>query len=203
MSAVQRTALTLLLVSGATLAASQRSVSPPPLTDTVAPHQELVAVAEFERRVEQYVTLHRLLESSIPPLRPTTKMEEVYSAMRELARRIQWARPNAQQGDIITPDVSRVFRRRIATCMTPEDWAALFDEMAEDQNGVSTGAAPRLQVNMAWPSPVLFDFVPPQLLLALPPLPAELEYRIIGQSLVLWDHHANLVVDILPDAFST
>jgi hypothetical protein len=202
MSAVQRTALTLLLVSGGTLAASQRAVSPA-LTDTVAPHQELVAVREFERRVDQYVTLHRLLESSIPQLRPTTKVDDVYSAMRELARRIQRARPNAHQGDIITPDVGRVFRRRIATCLTPEDWAGLFEEMAEHEDGVSRSPRPRLQVNMAWPSPVLFDFVPPQLLLALPPLPAELEYRIIGRSLVLLDHHANLIVDILPDAFTT
>ena len=68
---------------------------------------------------------------------------------------------------------------------------------------VSAGATPALQVNMEWPALALFDFVPPQLLLALPPLPAELEYRIIGRSLVLLDHHANLIVDILPDAFST
>ena len=202
MSAVQRTALTLLLLSGGTLAASQQSV-PPPLTGTVAPRQELVAVAEFERRVDQYVTLHRLLESSTPALRPTMKMEEIDGAMRELARRIQRARTNAQQGDIITPDVARVFRRRIATCLTPEDWAALFEEMAEDDDGVSAGATPALQVNREWPSLALFDFVPPQLLLALPPLPAELEYRIIGRSLILWDHHANLIVDILPDAFTT
>jgi hypothetical protein len=202
MSAIHQTALTLLLVSGGILGAFQRS-EPPSLTESVAPHQELIAVAEFERRLDQYVTLHRLLESSIPPLRPTTKMDEVYSAMRELARRIQQARPNAQQGDIITPAVGRVFRRRIAICLTPEDWAGLFEELAETEEGASTGPTPRLQVNMAWPSPVLFDFVPPQLLLALPPLPAELEYRIIGRSLVLWDHHANLIVDILPDAFTT
>ena len=35
---------------------------------------------------------------------------------------------------------------------------------------------------------VLFGFVPPQLLAALPRLPAELQYRIIGNALVLWDH---------------
>jgi hypothetical protein len=45
--------------------------------------------------------------------------------------------------------------------------------------------------------------VPPQLLQVLPPLPPELQYRIIGRSLVLWDHHANLVVDYLPGAFTT
>lgn len=35
---------------------------------------------------------------------------------------------------------------------------------------------------------------------ALPPLPAELQYRIVGDDLVLIDVHASLVVDILPRA---
>ena len=35
---------------------------------------------------------------------------------------------------------------------------------------------------------------------ALPPLPDELQYRIVGRDLVLVDVHANLVVDILREA---
>jgi len=38
---------------------------------------------------------------------------------------------------------------------------------------------------------------------ALPRLPPELQYRIAGRSLVLWDHHANLIVDFLPRALTT
>ena len=60
-----------------------------------------------------------------------------------------------------------------------------------------------LRVNMPWPEHISFGFVPSQLLSALPALPAELQYRIIGRSLVLWDHHANLIVDFLPGAFTT
>jgi hypothetical protein len=55
---------------------------------------------------------------------------------------------------------------------------------------------------MQWPAGVPFDFVPPRLLQSLPALPEELQYRIIGLSLVLWDYHANLIVDFLPDAFA-
>ena len=54
--------------------------------------------------------------------------------------------------------------------------------------------------NMTWPEGVPFNYVPPQLIAALPPLPPELQYRIIGCSLVSWDHHANLIVDFLPGA---
>ena len=64
------------------------------------------------------------------------------------------------------------------------------------------GPPPALHVNMEWPEQVLFGFVPPQLLATLPLLPPELQYRIIGNTLVLWDHHANLIVDFLPGAFT-
>jgi hypothetical protein len=34
----------------------------------------------------------------------------------------------------------------------------------------------------------------------LPPLPEDLEYRLIDHDLVLWDSHADLILDVLPDA---
>jgi hypothetical protein len=37
---------------------------------------------------------------------------------------------------------------------------------------------------------------------ALPPLPPELQYRVVGRDLVLIDLHANLIVDILPFALT-
>lgn len=40
----------------------------------------------------------------------------------------------------------------------------------------------------------------PALLKALPPLPRELEYRLVGNQLVLIDLHADLVVDTLDHA---
>ena len=33
-----------------------------------------------------------------------------------------------------------------------------------------------------------------------PPLPADLEYRLVDYYLVLWDAHADLILDVLPDA---
>ena len=55
------------------------------------------------------------------------------------------------------------------------------------QRARPVAAPPALHVNMKWPETVAFDFVPPQLLQALPPLPPELQYPIIGRVLVpLW-----------------
>jgi hypothetical protein len=38
------------------------------------------------------------------------------------------------------------------------------------------------------------------LLEALPPVPGGLEYRVVGPDLVLWDVHAEIVIDVLRDA---
>jgi hypothetical protein len=40
----------------------------------------------------------------------------------------------------------------------------------------------------------------PCVLEALPTLPPELQYRIVGDTLVLIDVHAGLIVDLLPHA---
>lgn len=42
----------------------------------------------------------------------------------------------------------------------------------------------------------------PCILQALPPLPPELEYRMVGTDLILIDVHAGLIVDILPYALA-
>jgi hypothetical protein len=202
MSTVHTTALTVLFLSAWAGAAAQTPPLPaPPQSEPIL--QDLVATQAFQQQVGEYVTLHRLLEAPLPPLWPTRDMSRIDGAMRALALRIRTARAHAQQGDIITADVARMFRRRIATCLTGEAWAAILAERDTDEQGRPAPPLPQLQVNMEWPAQVPFDFVPPQLLLALPPLPPELQYRIIGRALVLWDHHANLIVDILPGAFAS
>jgi hypothetical protein len=198
MSTKRTIVLAVLLLSAGTGAVAQVTSLPPPNQTAL---QDIAATQTFQERVNQYVTLHRLLEGPLPPLRPTRDMTEILTSTRALALRIQLVRANARQGDLITADVARMFRRRIVTCLRPEDWAAIFADNAEEDEDVRIGPVPTLYVNMEWPENVSFGFVPPQLLAALPRLPTELQYRIIGSTLVLWDHHANLIVDFLPDAF--
>jgi hypothetical protein len=188
----------LVLSGGAGVVAQTRPV-PEPLTAGQL-LDELAATQNFERSVTEYVTLHRFLETSVPPLRVTTDVAEIQGAVRALGIRIQSARATARQGDLITPEVARMFRRQIAACLTAEEWNAVFADRTRDDEGEPVDPPP-LQVNMEWPANVPFDYVPPQLLQSLPALPKELQYRMIGRSLVLWDHHANLIVDFLPNAF--
>ena len=61
----------------------------------------------------------------------------------------------------------------------------------------------KLTVNMTYPSKLPLATVPAKLLRALPDLPPELEYRIVGRSLLLRDVKANIVVDFVRDAVPT
>ena len=200
MSIKRTTALAALILSAGTGAATQVPLAAP--SQTVSMLEDIVAAQAFESRVHEYVALHRLLEGPLPPLRVTLDITTVQASMRDLALRIQLVRANARQGDLITPDVARMFRRRVATCLPADQWAAIFADNAQEEEDVRIGPPPALHVNMEWPEQVLFGFVPPQLLATLPRLPPELQYRIIGNALVLWDHHANILVDFLPGAFT-
>jgi hypothetical protein len=198
-----RTVLGLLFATIVPLAA-QVPPAPTPRTLPARPvsEQELAAIRSFEERVADYATLHRRLEASLPPQRPTTNISELYITTRTLAARVRFARQDANTGDLFTGDIVPVVRRQIAACLSPEEWAAILAEHAVDEDGTRI-VIPALRANMEWPPQVPFNFMPPQLLRVLPPLPPELQYRIIGTALVLWDHHANLIVDVLPAAFTT
>jgi hypothetical protein len=193
----------LVLTAGTGMMGQVPPLSPP--DQTVPMLEEIVATQAFEERATQYVLLHRILELPLARLRPTLDMSRIQASMQALALRIRVVRADAQQGDLITPDVARMFRRRIATCLPADEWAAILSGNAEEEEeeGVPAGPLPALHVNMEWPEQVPFGFVPPQMLAALPRLPAELQYRMIGNALVLWDYHANLIVDFLPGAFTT
>ena len=194
-------AAVLVLSGSASLVPQTPRVPDPPYPMGQFVLEDLLTTQNFERSVAEYVVLHQMLERDVPPMSVTRDVGEILGAVRALATRIQVVRVTARQGDIITPDVAGMFRRRIAACLTPGQWRALFADRARDEEGEPIEAPP-LRVNMEWPAGVPFDFVPPQLLQSLPALPQELQYRIIGRSLVLWDHHANLIVDFLPGAFA-
>jgi hypothetical protein len=191
----------VLVLSGSTGLAPQLPAVPDASRTTGQIVEDVVTTQNFQRSVAEYVALHRSLERELPAVLITQDVGQIDRDVRLLRVRIQTARITARQGNIMAPDVARMFRRRIATCLTPEDWRALFADRAQDEEGEPL-ESPSLHVNMQWPAGVPFDFVPPRLLQSLPALPEELQYRIIGLSLVLWDYHANLIVDFLPDAFA-
>jgi hypothetical protein len=59
----------------------------------------------------------------------------------------------------------------------------------------------KLAVNGRYPDAVPISSVPPQVLQTLPALSEDLEYRFIGDNLILLDAHAHVIADFIPDAF--
>ena len=55
-------------------------------------------------------------------------------------------------------------------------------------------------VHLRFPVAAPMATMPPSLLAALPPLPKGLEYRIVGEYLVLRDVEAALIIDFIPAA---
>jgi hypothetical protein len=103
----------------------------------------------------------------------------------------------APEGDLFTPAVAKVFRERIADALTargflPEEvTAASIEEIEEGAPlPVVNGRFSWMRGAAMWPC----------VLSALPLLPDDVQYRIVGRELVLVDVHANLVVDILREA---
>lgn len=160
--------------------------------------ERAAALALFNERVGAYAALHRRLEGPLPPLAPTTETVRTTVARHLLASAIRKARPRAVQGDIFAPAVASVFRGLITEALKGRDVEAFLSELNDEHpqwHGV------RAAVNEPLPKGATHE-MPCVLLQALPALPEDLEYRIVDHDLVLWDIHANLVVDFIPHAFA-
>lgn len=149
----------------------------------------------FLQRVDDYVALHRRVEAPLPPEVVTADVEAIFGRRNALAAAIRTARPEARQGDIFAPSTARYFRELVAEALRN---GAIRNMLAivEDENTVHV----RAQVNADYPAGRSIAMMPPCLLTALPPLPAELRYGFVGRDLILWDVEAGLIVDFVPHA---
>ena len=91
---------------------------------------------------------------------------------------------------IFTPPVAMVFRQLIARSLQCRDGVPAMTH---------AGAYPQAEALAPFPSTWLLEF-PRVLQDALPPLPAPLEYRLIGDDLAIRDAEADIVVDVLRNA---
>lgn len=153
------------------------------------------AGAEFVARMTDYIELHRLVEGSMPPLAPDPTPQQIDERQRELARLIEQKRARAEPGTIFTSRVRGYFRTQLRRALSGPDGALLRSSIMDE----NPGRIP-LRVNARYPDSVPLSTMPFQVLTALPDLPEELEYRFIGDRLVLLDAHAHLVVDYMDNA---
>jgi len=161
-----------------------------------AVNQDSLILKDFSRRVGDYVKLHRTAQSEVHRLKPTNSPEAIDRYEHHLAHHIREARRHAVQGEIFTPEITAGFRRLIGIAMKGPD-AALIRKSLQNDAPVH---APTIRVNNPYPAGLPLETAPPSLLLNLPPLPPEVEYRVVGHDLILRDIDANFVVDDIPNA---
>jgi hypothetical protein len=156
------------------------------------------AVQAFESATRDYVQMHRRLESQIGVIHLNITVAELNRIIQELAVAIRAERPDATQGDFFTPALAPELRSRIAHALAMNGFTAADVRASEQRDAIDAGAVV-LRVNGTFPW-VLGTAVFPCVIAALPPLSPELQYRFVGDALVLIDVHASLIVDLLPHA---
>ena len=156
------------------------------------------AVQAFERATGDYVQMHRRLESQIGAIQLNSTVAEVNRTIQQLAAAIRAERPDAKQGEFFTPALSTELRARINNALR-ENGFTPADVRENERLETTEAGIVALRVNGTFPW-VLATAMFPCVIAALPPLSPELQYRIVGDTLVLIDVHASLIIDLLPHA---
>lgn len=160
----------------------------------------VIALGEFAGLVDDYARLHHAAARSVPPLKAGLSATEVFIRERLLADAIRAKRSQAHQGDVFTAAVAPVLRGIVQRYLNSPEGAAARDTVATENPAVETPLTPVvLSVNGAYEPAASYSTMPPTLLMRLPRLPEELEYRFVGKHLILRDTAANIIVDYMFD----
>ncbi len=160
-----------------------------------ATERESAILKDFSTRVNDYMKLHKKLEASLPALKQTNDPAEIQVHQRALAEKIKEARSSGDH-EVFSPEISALFRQRIEYHFKSSPAAPRAKATIRQGEPVKV----HLKVNDSYPADLPLTTMPPTLLQQLPPLPQQLEYRIVGRDLVLLDLKANLIVDVVRQA---
>lgn len=161
---------------------------------------DAAAMADFKQRVEKYAELHKDLAKGSAKQKEDTDAEQIAAQKAALAAKIQAARADARQGDIFTPQIRTAFRKLLAPEMKGEEGRDAKAVLKDD--APAPGTVP-FKVNAKYPESQPKPTMPINLLLNLPRLPEPLEYRVVGQHLLLLDTAADIVVDYILNVIRT
>jgi hypothetical protein len=156
---------------------------------------DAAAIKQVEVAIAKYMGMRQGLRSEVRGPVKNSSSTQLNDASDALAGAIQRARRGAQVGSIFNKRAGAVIKRRIADTVRTENMVATLADI--DDEG-SAGPSPKVHLRL--PVTAQMATMPPALLKVLPPLPKELEYRILGSYLVLRDIDASLILDYIPVA---
>jgi len=184
----------LLLMAGAGSMACGQSATE--AVQEKGPHGKQERFREFLARVNEYDKLRNSVRGGIPDAGKRATAEQIQKHQEMLAEKIQDARKDARQGEVFTADSQVAFRHAIDRAYS-EKRANKIERTLVQGEPVKLD----LYINKPYPEKIPTTTVPPTLLQHFPKLPKKIEYRIVGNDLVLEDTESHLVIDIFPGAF--
>jgi hypothetical protein len=206
-------ALSVAIVTGLVLSACARETEVKkeevPVTAKNAP--EIVApqpasigvpgesvVSEFNRRVEQYVDLRKQLAGSLDRLPNKPTPSQIDANQRALGALMAKARADAKLGDVFVPEMQAFIRGLVRRVVTGPDGARIKASLM-DENPMGV----KIAINGRYPDTVPLSTMPPDILAALPKLPEDMQYRFVGNRLILFDVASHVIVDYVDNTFET
>lgn len=148
------------------------------------------AVQDFLKRVERYADLRNSLEKKLQEPGDKAEPEEIRAHQLALAELIRGARSEAKEGDVLCPEAVKELKQVLKS-----EFQGAGGKTAKATVKESAPAPFECKVNQAYPANAPVSTVPPDVLLKLPQLPEDIEYRFVGSNLILRDVRANIVVD--------
>ena len=125
----------------------------------------------------------------------TSNPEVIDRAIRNLAAAIREASPEMRPGRFFSDELGLRIRVNVAAALAQNGFTPA-DIRATEHPAFDSG---ELTLKVGEPFHWIYGSAMfPCVLHALPAVPPELQYRIVGSTLVLIDVHANLVLDLLP-----
>jgi hypothetical protein len=169
--------------------------------ETVAPHSSIgtpgeSVVSEFNRRVQDYLAVRNQLAGTLTKLPDKATPQQIDANERALGALAAKARSDAKQGDVFVPEMQTFVRGLIRRVLAQPDGQKIRASLM-DENPMSA----KVEVNGRYPDTVPLSTMPPDVLAALPKLPPDVQYRFVGNRLVLLDVQSHLIVDFVDNTF--
>jgi hypothetical protein len=156
---------------------------------------DAAAISQFDAAIAKYLALRKRLLEEVPGPAAESSAPKLTQASDALAAAIQRSRQKAQPGDLFVAPVTAVIKRRVVDAVKRENLGPVLAGIDDEEAGPA-----KPSIHMRFPAAAPMATMPPSLLAVLPTLPKELEYRIIGNFLILRDVDAALILDVLPAA---
>ena len=166
----------------------------PPTKRVVGPLSEAdaAALATMNDGLKKYVELHTKMEAALPKLPVNATPMQRDTVQRQFEKSLRAARIDARQGDLFTAEAQPVIKRLVAAVFDgPNGQKLKASIMDENPTGL------HLSVNGRYPDTVPISTMPPPVLQTLPKLSEDMEYRFVGDALIIFDSHAHIIADFI------